>query len=37
VTSNKLAHRTPMFLLGAIALALMWILVAGRIIVFQTL
>ncbi len=36
VTSNKLAHRTPMFLLGAISLALIWILVAGRILVFQT-
>jgi hypothetical protein len=25
-----------MFLLGAVSLALMWVLVAGRILVFQT-
>jgi hypothetical protein len=37
VTSNDLRHRTPMFLVGAIALALIWILIAGRIIAFQPL
>jgi hypothetical protein len=37
VTSNRLAHRTPMFLVGAIALALIWIIIAGRIIAFQPL
>jgi hypothetical protein len=37
VTSNRLAHRTPMFLVGAIALALIWILIAGRIVAFQPL
>jgi len=37
VTSNDLRHRTPMFLIGAIALALIWILIAGRIIAFQSL
>ena len=36
VTSNKLAHRTPMFLMGAIALALIWLIVCGRILVFQS-
>ncbi len=37
VTSNRLAHRTPMFLMGAIALALIWIIIVGRILAFQTL
>ncbi len=37
VTSNRLSHRTPMFLIGAIALALIWIIVTGRIIAFQSL
>jgi len=37
VTSNDLRHRTPMFLIGAIALALIWIIIAGRIIAFQSL
>jgi hypothetical protein len=37
VTSNNLRHRTPMFLVGAIALALIWILIAGRIVAFQPL
>jgi len=37
VTSNRLAHRTPMFLVGAIALALIWIIITGRIIAFQAL
>jgi len=37
VTSNNLRHRTPMFLVGAIALALIWIIIAGRIIAFQSL
>ena len=36
VTTNRLAHRTPMFLMGAIALALIWIIIAGRIIAFQS-
>jgi hypothetical protein len=35
VTSNRLAHRTPLFLVGAIALVLIWIIIAGRIIAFQ--
>jgi hypothetical protein len=35
VTSNRLAHRTPLFLVGAIALALMWVIVVARVIVFQ--
>jgi hypothetical protein len=35
VTSNRLAHRTPMFLIGAIALALIWVIVIARVIVFQ--
>lgn len=37
VTSNNLKHRTPMFLIGAIALALIWIIICGRIIAFQSL
>jgi hypothetical protein len=37
VTSYRLAHRTPMFLMGAIALALIWIIIAGRIMAFQPL
>ena len=37
VTSNRLAHRTPMFLVGAIALALIWIIISGRIFAFQSL
>lgn len=37
VTSNNLRHRTPMFLVGAIALALIWIIIAGRIVAFQPL
>ena len=37
VTSNRLSHRTPMFLVGAIALALIWIIITGRIIAFQAL
>jgi hypothetical protein len=35
VTSNRLAHRTPLFLVGAIALALIWVIVIARVIVFQ--
>jgi hypothetical protein len=35
VTSNRLAHRTPLFLVGAIALALIWVIVVARVIVFQ--
>jgi hypothetical protein len=31
VTSNRIAHRTPVFLVGAIGLALMWIIVAARL------
>ena len=34
VTSNNLRHRTPMFLVGAIALALMWVIVVARVILF---
>jgi len=37
VTSNNLRHRTPVFLIGAIALALIWIVIAGRLIAFQSL
>ena len=36
VTSNRLAHRTPMFLVGAIALVLIWIIISGRIFAFQS-
>jgi hypothetical protein len=35
VTSNRLAHRTPLFLVGAIALALIWVIVVARVILFQ--
>ena len=35
VTTNRLSHRTPVFLIGAIALALMWIIVIARVILFQ--
>jgi hypothetical protein len=35
VTSNRLDHRTPLFLIGAIALALMWVIVVARVILFQ--
>jgi len=35
VTSNRLAHRTPLFLVGAIALVLIWVIVVARVIVFQ--
>jgi hypothetical protein len=31
VTSNRIAHRSPVFLVGAIGLALMWIIVAARL------
>ncbi|MGB6347035.1 MAG: MAPEG family protein [Methyloceanibacter sp.] len=31
VTSNRIAHRSPIFLVGAIGLALMWIIVAARL------
>jgi hypothetical protein len=34
VTSNNLRHRTPMFLVGAIALALIWVIVVARVILF---
>ena len=37
VTSNKLSYRTPMFLIGAIALALIWVIVIARIVLFQSL
>jgi len=37
VTSNRLSHRTPLFLVGAIALALIWIIICGRIFAFQSL
>jgi len=35
VTTNRLSHRTPVFLIGAIALALMWVIVIARVILFQ--
>jgi len=31
VTSNRIAHRSSVFLVGAIGLALMWIIVAARL------
>jgi hypothetical protein len=34
VTSNRLDHRTPVFLIGAIALALIWVIVVARVILF---
>ncbi|ODA66526.1 MAPEG family protein [Methyloligella halotolerans] len=37
VTSNSLQHRTPVFLIGAIAVLLIWIIVIGRLIVFTSL
>jgi hypothetical protein len=33
VTSNRIARRSPVFLVGAIGLALMWIIVAARLTV----
>ena len=35
VTTNRLSHRTPVFLVGAIALALMWVIVIARVILFS--
>ena len=35
VTSNRLSHRTPVFLIGAIALALIWVIVIARVILFS--
>jgi hypothetical protein len=37
VTSNRLEHRTPLFLIGAIALALIWVIVVARVVLFPTL
>jgi hypothetical protein len=34
VTSNRLDRRTAVFLVGAIALALMWVIVIARIFLF---
>ena len=34
VTSNRLDRRTAVFLVGAIALALMWVIVIARIVLF---
>jgi len=34
VTSNRLNHRTPVFLIGALALALIWVIVVARVILF---
>jgi hypothetical protein len=34
VTSNQLSHRTPVFLIGAIALLLIWVIVVARVILF---
>ncbi len=31
VTSNRISYRTPVFLVGAIGLALMWVIVAARL------
>ncbi len=36
VTSNRLDHRTAVFLVGAIALALMWVIVIARILLFTS-
>lgn len=35
VTSNRLDRRTAVFLVGAIALALMWVIVVARILLFS--
>ncbi|MEG6509981.1 MAPEG family protein [Methyloligella sp. 2.7D] len=32
VTSNQLEHRTPVFMIGAIALLLIWIIVIARVL-----
>ncbi|MEE8633395.1 MAG: MAPEG family protein [Methyloceanibacter sp.] len=37
VTSNRLDHRTPVFLIGAIALGLIWVIVIARVVLFPTL
>jgi hypothetical protein len=34
VTSNRLDHRTAMFMIGAVALALIWVIVIARIYLF---
>lgn len=34
VTDNRLEHRTPVFLIGAIALLLIWIIIVGRVVLF---
>jgi hypothetical protein len=36
VTSNRLDRRTAVFLVGAIALALMWVIVIARILLFTS-
>ena len=36
ITSNRIDHRTPVFLVGAVGLALMWIIVAGRLTIAST-
>jgi hypothetical protein len=36
LTSNRIDRRAPVFLVGAIGLALMWIIVAGRLTVAST-
>jgi hypothetical protein len=36
ITSNRLDRRTAVFLIGAIALALMWIIVTGRVMLLSS-
>ncbi|MGH6793422.1 MAG: MAPEG family protein [Methyloceanibacter sp.] len=36
-TSNRLDRRTAMFMIGAVALALMWVIVIARIYLFPEL
>lgn len=37
ITNNRLEHRTPVFLVGALALLLMWVIIIGRVYVIATL
>jgi hypothetical protein len=36
LTSNRIDRRAPVFLVGAIGLALMWIIIAGRLTIAST-
>jgi hypothetical protein len=36
LTSNRIGARAPVFLVGAIGLALMWIIVAARLTIAST-